>query len=110
MSFEEIMIEHTKALKENTKALIAYTKALNAEQVAIDIEHSATSACGFCGITFKTLKSYAANGLITPSVRRGGKREWYKESSLVALCEAQKLFSGDYGELKGDPTSPYFGN
>lgn len=97
MSFEEIMIEHTKALKENTKALREYTKALGLEQKTIDIEHSNASACRFCGITFKTMKSYVANGMISPVIRKGGKREWFKESELIALCEAQKLYSGDYG-------------
>ena len=108
MSFEEIMIEHTKALRENTKALKDYVKALGLERKIVDTEYSNTSACQFCGITYKTLKSYIANGMIKPIIRKGGKREWFKESDLVALCDAQKLYLGDYGRLREDPNSPYF--
>jgi hypothetical protein len=108
MSFEELLQEHTKALRENTKALIEYTKALKSEQTTIDVEHSAASACRFCGLTFKTLKSYVANGMVTPIIRKGGKREWFKESSLVELCESMDLYSGDYGMMKENPRSRYY--
>ena len=102
------MLEHIKALNENTRALVAHTKALNIEQKGIDTEHNSVSACKFCGITFKTLKSYVANGMISPLIRKGGKREWYKESDLVALCDAQKLYSGEYGQMRENPASMYF--
>lgn len=98
MSFEDLMQEHIKALRENTKAIIDYTKAINAKQKSIDTEHSKESACRFCGITYKTMQSYIQNGMITPVIRKGGKREWFKESELQALCEAQRLYTGDYGD------------
>lgn len=108
MSFEELMQEHIKALNENTKALKEWAKAMGMEQKSIDTEHSNASACRFCGLTFRTLKSYAANGMITPIIRKGGRREWYKESDLVMLCEAMKLYDGEYGAMKQEPGSPYF--
>lgn len=108
MSFEELLQEHTKALRENTKALIEYTKALNAEQKEIDVEHTKDSACKFCGITYKTMQGYLENGMITPVRRKHGKREYFKEKDLVALCEMKKLYSGDYGGLKDNPRSLYY--
>ena len=97
MSFEELLQEHIKALNENTKALNAYTKALGGVPASIDIEHTKNSACSFCGITYKTLQTYVAEGLVTPSRRRQGKREFFKESDLIMLCESKKLYTGDYG-------------
>lgn len=108
MSFEELLQEHIKALNENTRAIKAYTKALSIEQKVVDIEHTKDSACKFCGITYKTIQSYIENGMIAPIIRKGGKKGWFKERDLVALCEAQKLFSGDYGRLREDPSSLYY--
>ena len=97
MSFEELLQEHIKALNENTKALNAYTKALGGVPISIDIEYTKNSACSFCGITYKTMQRYIAEGLVTPSRRKTGKREFFKESDLIALCESKKLYTGDYG-------------
>ena len=97
MSFEELLQEHIKALRENTKALQAYTKSLNSDSKEIEVEHTKASACKFCGITYKALQNCIGEGLITPSRRKNGKREYFKERDLVALCEARKLYSGDYG-------------
>lgn len=110
MSLEQLLQEHIKALNENTKALVAYTKALNGDAKTIEIEHTKVSACEFCGITYKTLQTYVAEGLITPSRRRTGNREYFKEKDLVALCNAKKLYDGDYGEMRSNPKSAYFGN
>ena len=109
MSLEQLLQEHIKALQENTKALNAYTKALGIDK-AIDVEHTKDSACKFCGITYKTLRTYVAEGLITPIRRKTGKREFFKEIDLVALCNTKKLHDGEYGALRDDPKSPYFGN
>lgn len=112
MSFEELLQEHIKALNENTKALNAYTKALNNEHECTDIEvqHTKDSACKFCGISYKTLQNYVAEGLVQPSRKKAGKREYFKESNLVTLCNAKKLYDGEYGALRNDPKSAYFGN
>lgn len=110
MSFEELLQEHIKALNENTKALHAHTKALNNEGKTIEVEHTKDSACKFCGITYKTLQTYIAEGLIIPSRRKNGRREYFKEKELVAICNAKKLYNGDYGALRNDPKSAYFGN
>lgn len=108
MSLEELMQEHIKALNENTRAIIAYTKALNVEQKTIEVEHTKDSACRFCGITYKTMQGYLANGMITSVRRKNGRREYFKERDLVALCEAQKLFDGSYGSMKSNPRSTYY--
>lgn len=97
MSFEQLLQEHIKALRENTKALREYTASLKKEDCSVTIEHSKSSACAFCGITYKTLQSYQESGLITPVRRRGGSREYFRENDLVALCEGMKLYSGEYG-------------
>lgn len=110
MSLEQLLQEHIKALNENTKALVAHTKALNGDAQAIDVEHTKDSACKFCGITYKTLQTYIAEGLIVPRKRRTGNREYFKERELVALCNAKRLYDGDYGELRSNPKSTYFGN
>lgn len=110
MSFEELLQEHIKALRENTKALNAYTKALTAEHNSIEVEHTKESACNFCGVTYKTLQTYITEGLLTPSRRRNGKREYFKEKDLVALCNAKKLYDGDYGSMRNNPKGAYFGN
>lgn len=104
------MQEHIKALNENTKAIIAYTKALHEEHNTVEVEHTKESACKFCGITYKTMQNYLEDGYITPCRRRNGKREYFKEKDLVALCESKKLYSGDYGGLKNNPRSLHFGN
>ena len=104
------MQEHIKALNENTKALVAYTKAINSDAKTIEVEYTKDSACRFCGITYKTLQGYVAEGWLTPSRRRNGKREYFKEKDLVALCNAEKLYDGDYGALRTDSKSSHFGN
>lgn len=108
MSFEEVMVEHIKALKENTKALIAYTNAVKSDTRTAEVEHTKSSACTFCGITYKTFDRYVTSGLVTPRRRKKGKREYFMEKDLVLLCEAKKLFNGDYGNLKSNPTSLYY--
>lgn len=110
MSFEELLQEHIKALQENTKALNAYTRALNIDNKVIDVEHTKDSACKFCGITYKTMCSYIAEGLVIPIRRKTGKREFFKETDLVALCNTKRLYDGEYGALRNDPKSLYFGN
>ena len=101
MSFEELLQEHIKALHENTKALNAHTNALqgNGHQ-ATDIEYTKRSACGFCGITYKTFQNCIANGDIVPRMRKSGKREFFKESDLIVLCESKRFYSGEYGERR----------
>ena len=108
MSLEELLQEHIKALNENTRAIVAYTKALNAENKTIDVEHTKDSACKFCGVTYKTLTTHVENGLLVASRKQKGRREYFKEKDLVALCEAKKLYSGDYGEMKQNPRSLYY--
>lgn len=108
MSLEELLQEHIKALNENTRAIVAYTKALNVKERTIDIEHTKDSACRFCGITYKTMQNYIESGVITPIRRKNGKREYFKESDLVSLCNAQKLFAGEYGTMRDNPTSLYY--
>ena len=98
MSFEELLQEHIKALNENTKALKAYTNAVNADARKVEIEHTKNSACKFCGITYKTMQTYIENGLIVPARRKKGKREYFMEKDLIALCEAKKLYAGEYGK------------
>lgn len=100
MSFEELLHEHIKALNENTKALVAYTSALQVDRRNIDVEHTKYSACRFCGITYKTFQNCIDNGQITPCRQKNGRREYFKESELIALCEAKKLYSGDYGKKR----------
>ena len=100
MSFEELLQEHIKALNENTQAIKAYTKALNSDHANIEVEYTKDSACKFCGIAYKTLQVYLADGSITPSRRKTGKREYFKESDLIALCESKRLFSGEYGQSR----------
>ena len=102
------MLEHIKALNENTRALVEHTKALNIEQKNVETEHTKVSACSFCGITYKTMQMYIENGMISPVIRKDGKREYFKENDLVALCNAQKLYSGDYGQMRENPRSMYF--
>ena len=108
MSLEELLQEHIKALNENTKAIVAYTNALNVENKTIEVEHTKDSACKFCGITYKTIQGYIEEGSIIPSRRKNGKREFFKEKDLVNLCETKKLYSGDYGAMKGNPRSLYY--
>jgi hypothetical protein len=108
MSFEELLQEHIKALRENTKALNAYTKALTAEHNSIEVEHTKESACKFCGITYKTLQNYIAEGLVVPSRRKNGGREYFKERDLVALCDAKKLYDGRFGSMRSDSKSAYY--
>lgn len=108
MSLEELLQEHIKALNENTKALVAYTNAVRNEVRAVDVEHTKESACRFCGITYKTLQSFSDSGLITPHYRHNGKREYFKETDLAALCETKRLYSGEYGEAKNNPASVYY--
>jgi hypothetical protein len=109
MSFEELLQEHIKALNENTKALVAHTNALNVENKSIAVEHTKDSACKFCGVTYKTMQHYIECGNIVPSRKPKGKREYFKESDLVALCDAKKLYAGDYGQLRSNPRSLYYG-
>ena len=101
MSFEELIQEHTKALNENTKALVAYTKALSQGHKTIEVEHTMDSACRFCGITYKSLKNHVESGLLIPLRKPKGKREYFKESDLIALCETKRLFDGEYGKARG---------
>lgn len=108
MSFEELLQEHIKALRENTKALNAYTKALTAEHNSIDVEHTKDSACKFCGVTYKTLQNYITEGLVIPSRRKAGRREYFKERDLVALCDAKKLYDGLFGSMRSNPKSAYY--
>ena len=108
MSFEELIQEQIKALNENTKALVAYTRALNIEKKNIDVEHTQKSACNFCGVTTKTFQNFIEDGSIIPSRRRTGTREYFKENDLVILCETKKLYGGEYGELRNNPTSLYY--
>lgn len=110
MSLEELLQEHIKALNENTKALKAYAKAIGREQKTVEVEHTKDSACRFCGITYKTIQNYIANGLLVPCRRKTGGREYFKESDLVALCETRELYSGDYGSQKQNPKSAYYNN
>ena len=109
MSFEELIQEHTKALNENTKALVAYTKALQGHKT-IEVEHTMDSACRFCGITYKTLSNHIDAGLLVPLRKPKGKREYFKETDLVALCEIKQLFDGEYGKMRGNPRSQYYKN
>ena len=102
------MQEHIKALNENTKALREYTNALNVENKVIDVEHTKDSACKFCGITYKTLLTHIESGLLIPSRKRDKKREYFKERDLVVLCETKKLYTGDYGQMRSNPRSPYY--
>lgn len=97
MSFEYLFQAYIRALNENTKALVAHTEAMRNNTNAIDVEHTKDSACRFCGITYKTLQTYLENGLLTPCRRKKGKREYFKEGDLIALCNAKGLYSGDYG-------------
>lgn len=108
MSLEELLQEHIKALNENTKALVAYTNAVRNEVRAVDVEHTKDSACRFCGITYKTLQAFSDSGQITPYHRQNGKREYFKETDLVGLCESKRLYSGEYGEAKNNPASVYY--
>jgi hypothetical protein len=110
MSFEEVMQEHIKALQENTKALKEYTKAMQTDTRRVEVEHTKFSACKFCGITYKTFDKYVAGGIITACKRKGGKREHYMEKDLVLLCEAKKLYNGEYGIMRDNPNSQYYGN
>lgn len=109
MSFEEVMQEHIKALKENTKALRDYTQLMQGDARRVEVEHTKQSACNFCGITNKTFDRYVAGGIVTACRRKGGKREYYMEKDLVLLCEAKKLYNGEYGILKDNPNSQYYG-
>lgn len=109
MSFEELMQEHIKALNENTKAIIAYTKALSEEKSTVEVEHTKDSACKFCGISYKTIGNYLADGSLTPCRRKNGRREFFRERDLVALCESKQLYGGGYGNMKSDPRSRYYG-
>lgn len=109
MALEELLQEHIKALNENTKALMAYTKAMRKEEKTVEVEHTKDSACRFCGITYKTMQGYIENGCITPCRRKKGKREYFMEKDLVNLCESRKLYAGDYGALRENPGSMYFG-
>jgi hypothetical protein len=109
MSLEELMQEHIKALNANTRAIENYTKALTVEQKNIDVEHTKDSACKFCGVTYKTFQLYMEDGSIIPARRKNGRREYFKENDLVALCESKKLYSGEYGEMKQNPRSMYYG-
>ena len=98
MSFEELLQEHIKALNENTKALRAYTSAVNSDIKRLDVEHTKESACNFCGVGYKTMQTYIENGLIVPRRRKTGKREYFAEKDLIALCDAKKLYNGEYGK------------
>lgn len=109
MSFEEVMQEHIKALKENTKALRDYTQLMQGDTRRVEVEHTKQSACKFCGITNKTFDRYVAGGIVTACRRKGGRREYYMEKDLVLLCEAKKLYNGEYGILKDNPNSQYYG-
>ena len=109
MSLEELLQEHIKALNENTKAIVAYTNAISTENKTIEVEHTKDSACKFCGINYKTMQRYLESGLIIASRRKNGKREYFKEKDLVDLCEIKKLYAGDYGEMKSNPRSMYYG-
>ena len=100
MSFEELLQEHIKALRENTEALNIYTRTIRVDKRTIDVEYTKKLACSFCGITYKTMQSLIANGDITPRMRKGGKREFFKESDLIALCEAKQFYTGEYGERR----------
>jgi hypothetical protein len=110
MSFEELLQEHIKALKENTKAIKAYTSALGGEKRMIEVEHTKESACRFCGITHKTMQNHIESGLIVPCRRKNGKREFFKEADLVAMCETRHLYAGEYGAMRTDPKSIYYTN
>jgi hypothetical protein len=109
MSFEELLQEHIKALNENTKALNAYTKALNNDSREVEVEYTKDSACKFCGISYKTLQAYIADGSLSPSRRKTGTREYFKEKDLIAFCNTKRLYSGDFGSLRNDPRSVYYG-
>ena len=100
MSFEELLQEHIKALNENTEAIKAYTKAINNNANTIDVEHTKDSAQKFCGVTYKTLQMYLESGLLPSHRRKNGIREYFKEKDLIALCEAQNLYAGEYGTMK----------
>lgn len=110
MSLEQLLVEHIKALNENTRAIVAYTNALNLENKTIEVEHTKDSACKFCGITYKTMQIYTESGLVASYRRKNGKREYFKEKDLVALCESKKLYSGEYGMMKENPRSMYYGS
>lgn len=108
MSYEELIQEQIKALNENTKALKAYINALGGTHERVEVEHTKSSACQFCGITYKTLETHVNNGLVTPCRKKNGKREYFLEKDLVTLCETKKLYAGNYGELKNNPKSLYY--
>lgn len=110
MSYEQVMQEHIKALQENTRVLKEYIKAMQTNTRRVEVEHTKASACKFCGITYKTFENYTAGGLITPCRRKGGKREYYMEKDLVLLCDAKKLYKGEYGMLRDNPNSQYYGH
>lgn len=109
MSFEETMQEHIKALQENTKALREYTRMMQTDTRRVEVEHTKASACKFCGISYKTFESYTAGGIITPCRKKGGRRPYFMEKDLVLLCDAKKLYNGEYGKLRNNPNSQYYG-
>lgn len=109
MALEEILIEHIKALNENTKALMAYVNASGNGIQTVDVEHTKDSACRFCGVTYKTMQNYLENGIVIPCRRKNGKREYFREADLVALCESKGLYDGEYGAMKNNPRSHYYG-
>ena len=108
MALEEILQEHIKALNENTRAIVAYTNALSKEHKSPEVEHTKDSACKFCGVTYKTFQNFIEDGAISPSRRKHGKREFFRENELVILCESKNLLGGIYGDLKSNPRSPYY--
>ena len=109
MALEELLQEHIKALNANTQALVAYTNAMQIDKKQIEVEHTKDSACKFCGITYKTMQRYLESGMIVPTRRANSRREYFKESDLVVLCDSLKLYSGDYGAMVKNPRSMYYG-
>lgn len=109
LSFEEVMQEHIKVLQENTRVLKEYLKLMQTDTRRVEVEHTKASACKFCGITYKTFEGYTSGGLITPCKRKGGRRPYFMEKDLVLLCDAKKLYNGEYGRLRENPNSQYYG-
>lgn len=106
MALEDLLLEHIKALNENTRAINEYTKALR-DDTFIEVEHTKDSACKFCGISYKRLQAYLENGDLTAQRRKSGRREYFREKDLIALCESKRLYSGEYG--KNNPKNPHYG-
>ena len=76
-------------------------QALNNEDITIFGDGSQTRSFQYCDDLIEAFRRY----MELPVERI---REFFKEKDLVNLCETKKLYSGDYGEMKGNPRSLYY--